>query len=457
MQLTNYLGGLILALACPPAVWATDADSADEAADDATDAIEIGYELQSTGVARHGDTLGDDANDKVQELNLEFTIGLRYPILPQLTFFAEGIALIERQRTDAERDWRTEQSLERGQLWLRWHPRADDGFALQLGRQEFSEDRQWWWDEDLDALRLDYTADDWTLTTALAKESAPRSTLEDDIDPADDEVVRALGNLRWDWAAEQRLEGFALYQRDRSPTPGLGDAATEEDEVDADLTWLGLRADGDLTLGDYGSLAYWLDAAHVRGHEDVLGFDESDDGRILIAERRRQDVRAWALDVGGVWTLPVAGQAQLLFGYALGSGDSTPDQGVDRSFRQTGLQDNTERLQDYGELFNPELSNLRVLSLGVGWPLFEDGQIALMHYRYRQDTAAPFLRETNIDRDPEGDDPDLGWEWDVIFTLETEAGLSVEAIASMFEAGRAFGEADGERAFRAYLQLTYEF
>ncbi len=59
-------------------------------------------------------------------------------------------------------------------------------------------------------------------------------------------------------------------------------------------------------------------------------------------------------------------------GYALGSGDDASTSDVDESFRQTGLQDNSAkfngvtRLKYYGEVLNPELSNLSVLTAGVG-------------------------------------------------------------------------------------------
>ena len=93
------------------------------------------------------------------------------------------------------------------------------------------------------------------MTSALVKKSAPRSTLAEDIGPAAGEMVRAICTARWDRTPAQRLQGYALCRRDRSPAPNPGEAATEEDQVNADLSWLGLPAGGNLTRGDHGSSA----------------------------------------------------------------------------------------------------------------------------------------------------------------------------------------------------------
>ena len=93
------------------------------------------------------------------------------------------------------------------------------------------------------------------MTSALVKESAPCSTLAEDAGPAAGEMVRAVCTARWDRTPAQRLQGYALGRRDHSRAPNLGEAATEEDEVNAHLSWLGLPAGGNLTRGDHGSSA----------------------------------------------------------------------------------------------------------------------------------------------------------------------------------------------------------
>ncbi|MEZ5584029.1 MAG: alginate export family protein [Candidatus Competibacteraceae bacterium] len=409
--------GLLLGLSLltsPPPVRATDRlpfeEHNDESTDqahqtDPADAAESSFEIEIAGEYWRQLSLGDEPDDGLRELGAEFTAALSYPLRPGLTFFGEVIGLLETQWTDTEPNRHTDESLERGELWLRWQPNLNSALALQFGSQTFSEPREWWWEEDLDALRLEYGNDAGVFTAALAKETAPRSTLDDDIHPADDDVVRALVHLRRTWDSAQQLDAFALYQRDRSDTPRLGEIANRNDEVDADLNWLGLRASGGLALENYGALSYRLDGAWVWGHERLVEFADSDGDFAEVTESRRLDVRGWALDVGGAWTLPVTAQPQLFLGYAVGSGDADPDDATDRSFRQTGLQENEDLFRYYGELFYPELSNLRIFTVGVNWPLLDDGLLSLVHHRYRQDQPAPFLRDVGIERDPEASIP----------------------------------------------------
>ena len=152
----------------------------------------------------------------------------------------------------------SERSLERGELWLRWEPVEEGPFSIKLGRQEFTEDRQWWWDEDLDALRLIYNADPWQFSVALASETGPDTNIEDRLDPAEKDVVRALANVRRDWEFGFSLRGFALVQHDRSSRHAPGELISRKDESDANLNWLGLRAGSET-----GQFAWRLDAAGV--------------------------------------------------------------------------------------------------------------------------------------------------------------------------------------------------
>ena len=78
------------------------------------------------------------------------------------------------------------------------------------------------------------------------------------------------------------------------------------------------------------------------------------------------------------------------FGYARGSADSELEPGLDRSFRQTGLQRNkvkyagVESYRVYGEILDPELSNLEVGTFVVGFPLLRSSSLDFAAHLYRQ-------------------------------------------------------------------------
>lgn len=402
-------------------------------------------------------SLDEGFDDSEWTLGVSATAGLFYSAHPRLDLYVEGIVSAERFWTEFDNDRDMEWSAERGETWLDWQVLADNNLYFKIGRQEFYDARTWWWDADLDALQLSYYGTDWGLSLALAKEAAPTSTLDDNIDPEAEDVTRALGSLSWNWTSDHYLEAFALHQNDLSGSHNLGDIVKpeREDEVDANLTWLGLRSAGDVFSDDYGQFTYWIDGAFVWGNETIFSFEEDDDEVNFTAEREHQNVRGWAIDLGIDWTLPVPSQPSFFFSYALGSGDDGADDDTDESFRQTGLQSNEGASPYYGALFNPELSNLRIITVGIAWPLFEDGSLGLFQHDYRQVEAAPFLRDAGIFRDPDGFNKDLGREWGLVYTFENDTGLYLQGIFSIFEADRAFGEADGDFAYRAYLDLVY--
>ena len=421
-------------------------------------AVELTTELQIASEYRRYMAPNEEGQDDALELGLELRTEWHYRLTDSVSFFAEAKAFTEAIHTGDQ--WDAEGSIERGQIWVLWEELLGSHFGLQLGRQEFKESREWWWDEDLDAVRLDYRRDSWDLALGLAKESAPRSTLEETIDPAAKDVMRGIGQAAWRWHEQHQLEAFLLWQNDTSSVPSLNSVIEkeQEDESDADLFWVGLRATGEQPLSSYGTLSYWFDSALVWGDEISIDFESVDDDLSQVESLQRQNVRGWAIDVGGYWSLPLASRPFFILGYASGSGDAD-DEGLasNRTFRQTGLQNNEERFKYYGELLEPELSNLGIATLGVGFPLFEDSLLALVYHHYRQVDATPFLRNANLNRDPDGSSADIGQEWDLILKLEEWDKLDLEAIGAVFEAGRGFGQANGERSYKVFLELTYEF
>ena len=123
-------------------------------------------------------------------------------------------------------------------------------------------------------------------------------------------------------------------------------------------------------------IKYWLDAAFVRGNVEsrkIRGFG-LDTGITLIARKFKQ-------------------RPFLTFAYGFGSGDKDTQDGIDRNFRQTGLQNNSGRFggvvnfEYYGVLLQPELSNMHILTAGIGFRPFERASVEFVYHRYLQDHA----------------------------------------------------------------------
>lgn len=398
-------------------------------------------------------------------LDHEATIELFYPYRDDLYFFAEAKGFYEKELRRTDGDARTsDYGIKRGQSWVFFDGLAQRRVGLQIGRQNFKESREWWWDDDLDAARLYVDEGPFHLEFGLAKELARESSREDDIDPRRKGVYRAIGQASWLWASRQSIELFALHQDDRSHRDSIGStvAANDEDASDARLTWLGLRAIGQRSTDDLGNFKYWADLGVVYGRETSLEFGDAGNGRSRVDDSNSRKVRGHAFDVGLSWQTPLKWEPSFSIGYAQGSGDDGSGD-VDRGYRQTGLHNNkarffgVNRFRYYGELLRPELSNLSVTTLAVGIPFFKRSSVELVHHRYRQVIAADSMRDIRVGADLTGDSRDIGSEIDLIFGFRDSAHWDFSLVASRFKAGSAYGAQSGKRANLLLFEATYNF
>ena len=113
--------------------------------------------------------------------------------------------------------------------------------------------------------------------------------------------------------------------------------------------------------------------------------------------------------------------------------------------------------EGFGELYQPEISNMLVQAYGVVWNARPNLEIALLGYDYEQVHASEDMREVSIELDPNGLNRALGREIDLIVTLDVLDGLELILIAAEFEAGAAYGSRDGERSHYVSIELDYSF
>ncbi len=389
-------------------------------------------------------------------------VELFYPLTDRISAFAELKLdyLRDIQRRDRTGD--SSLTLARGESWLRLDQVFGTPIGIQAGRQRFKDAREWWWDEDLDALRLDSTLGEVRVEVAFARLLGRIDNEESLLDPEERGVSRILGHLSWEYAENHQLDAFALRQSDRSPEEPKGRRLDKqrEDVSDADLTWLGVRSSGWSKLPfELGKLRYWADAAMVRGDETLRDFDSTRDGRSKVDKVFERRVRGYAMDLGMTFRPDFARSLYLTAGYALGSGPEGDDDEDEQGFRQTGLQDNgvrlggVDRLRYYGELLDPNLSNLTVQTLGLGWRILDETSIDFVFHQYRQLEATRDLRSTRLRTRPKGKRRQLGREVDLVFGWEEFERLRIKLIGSMFRAGSAFGSKSGEIARRAEFEL----
>jgi len=352
-------------------------------------------------------------------------------------------------------------ALSRGQFWIYLDQFMGLPVGVQVGRQNFAENREWWWDTDLDALRVYVHRNSFDIELAVAEELAPH-TLNEDF-AGDKDIFRLLGRATLRLAADISLDLFYLHQNDHSSPFRLGEVLSpgREDSADLSLTWVGARFYGDFAPFDLLDTEYWLDLARVEGTETLYDFADTTGNEIFVEDIIERERSGWALDAGATFVfsdirMGAINEPTLSVGYAYGSGDDSSN----GTFRQTGLNDNNakfngvDRFRYYGELARPELSNMSITTASLGFRVGSDSSVELAYHDYRQ-VVSSTENTLRIDADSNGRSNHLGSEFDLVVGIEQWEHLEIELVGGYFLPGDAFDSSDSSWLLAA--KLNYNF
>jgi alginate production protein len=390
--------------------------------------LTFGAEIEVTYAYRKNLGLDDRRDGDASLLTPELSLALSFDPDPRFQAFLnvavarESVLKIEADQSKPSEDVAVE--VKEAFIWLRSLP---GGLSLQLGRQRFEDERQWLYDEELDAVRLRFAH------AALAIElSASRDGL----------VRKDLASS----AKRDRINNYVLHASYRLPRETTVETyAIVRDDRDADRrrpVFAGLRSRGE----PIEDLDYWLELGYVGGRDGS------------------KRIRGWGVDVGATYEFQVGPKPALTLGFAFGSGDRNPDDGTDESFRQTGLQDNeadfggATDFKYYGEVLDPELSNLAILTAGVGIRPSDKFSMDLVYHYYLQHRAAPALRSAGIDAEPSGRSRRLGSGIDFVVGLqEIWDHLDARVGVGYFLPGPGFPGAIGGGAWVVRAEVQFRF
>ncbi|PZQ50687.1 MAG: hypothetical protein DI556_06090 [Rhodovulum sulfidophilum] len=323
------------------------------------------------------------------------------------------------------------EKLQVNQAYLSFSDLPSEDSELVFGRFLYRDWREWLIDENLDGARFVHEPGDLVIDVSVSRASLVRRDLLDE-DTTGDQINNFVAIAEYELSEDLWLLGYGIYRDDRS----------DEGEEGRPF-YFGLRSHGPLTDG----LTHWLDLAAVRGTDG------------------EEPLSGHAATGGLTYTFEDAPAApRVTLGYAWASGDDDPDDGRNRNFRQTGMQSNEGRFGEsakfryYGETFDPELSNMSILTAAIGASPAEGLSVDLVYNRYWQVEAADFLRDAAIDADPNGTSTDLGQEIDLVVGYEPNDTWETKFILGYFKPGDAFRSSSGDSADDAvYAQFEIDF
>lgn len=294
------------------------------------------------------------------------------------------------------------QDVEVQEAYVMAHRVAGSPFTVQIGRQRFRDSREWFFDEYLDAARVSATVGAWSMEAAVADGILAGPVAGRDRKDKRHQIAsltRALGG-------RGKVSGFLVRRDDRGP-------------ADDDPLWLG----GTFDVKSDGGSRLWALGAARRGH------------------RGATTLGGWAMDAGATYAMPdLTGQPSITAGYARASGDAVSGDGRDTTFRQTDLEDNSarmgglRRLTYYGELFDPELSNLQVLTAGLGLRPARTVGVDFVWHTYVQSVLKDSIPSSAFDLDATEASGLLGHEFDTAVTIRA-GRFDIDLAGGVFLAG----------------------
>ncbi len=289
--------------------------------------------------------------------------------------------------------------------------------ALQVGRQRMDEAHEWLYDEELDGVRLHW----------VGARLAGEASLTTRIDSLRNDAVNTWNTLLTITAAPSSRVSLGAYALHRAPR--AADTGTS-------LWWYGLR----LVSLKSGNLRGWGDVAIVRGEDGGLS------------------VRGHGHHFSASYQLAKSGRVTLNGAWARGSGDVTLSDGVNNAFRQSGFNDNNDRFggvtgfRYYGELTRPNLSNLSVVTLGLGARPVTGASVDLLLHMYHQPVASP-LFDSSLDMRPSSLSASLGREADLVVGIRSIRRAKVEFVLARFWAGDAFPTSEHATTGRLQVEV----
>lgn len=431
--------------------------------DDQTDA-RFGLEYELTYNPRRNLDLDSTEPDRRDRLSQEIKLSVDVLLGEHASVLLSVKGVADRDLKREGREPSSESAVERDDMWLQIRHLGGEPLSFQIGRIPLSEERTWWWDESLDAFRLTWRGEATFLDTGLGREIARVSNREEHIDKVEQGIGRWFGRAGYVWRPRHAVELFWLHAKDGSDSTPIGQVIPEEDadESDATLNWVGARLSGEERMADGMRIRYWGDVASVRGTERISDYVDSGTGVANQGDSIRK-VRGTGFDVGASWTLGATFSPTVTAAYALGTGDSDDSDGVDGTFRQTGLNENkvrfrgVTRFRRYGEVFRPQLSNLSVSTVGLGARPIPSASIDVVWHRFFLMKADGRMPDSRLNRDPDGLSKELGSEVDLILGWRAASNVDLALRYGVFKAGRAFGTGQGETARNLEATLNLEF
>ncbi len=411
------------------------------------------FYINTRGVQANGQQ--EMAKERLESTQLVSRLGMKYQrdITGNLFFDADIRATHEYDRYTGQSNSRA--YVEVNRLSVEIPSLFNTLLSAKVGRMTFRDKQTWWYDNELDALKLFHKE------TLLSWELSFAGRLSDERANAGDQRVSLKGtktviaHLDYQYYYQHHLELFGVHENNGQDKYPLG-AVVGFDNVITEyrkMSWLGARAHGEFDEQYF----YWGNIAYVKGDAQNLGFTNNADGLSQVTSVNNISANGLGFDFGGLYKAHNYGFG---FSYAYGQGES----GSQGLFLQPSSSNNKgyilgkTRYRYYGEMLDPELSNIQILSLYAGTIAFENTYLEFNYHKYTQNIASAQLKSSNLITQTNGLSKDIGQGVDVIWGGKFDSRQEVQLIISGFFGGGAFANVSQKKdGYRAVIDYKFSW
>ena len=271
-------------------------------------------------------------------------------------------------------------------------------FEFHAGRRNYEDERHWLYDTSMDVASIMFKKG-----SVRAEAFAGREVLWD-LDllqkQAKDRIDTYMLYADYRGIEDIVFAGYTVFRNDRARKEGRP-------------LHIGVGARGMPSE----NFSFWTQFASTRGSDEL-----------------KRKFSAYAFDVGGTYRfLGLPFQPNVTLGVAFATGDGNPDDNKNTEFRQTGLQSNEAKFAGvsqflvYGEVLDPELSNVGILTAGLGFRPAPNVTVDLVYHRYRLDRIADEIRNSALTAQMNQDDAnlsrDMGSAFDIVLGFRNLFGV----------------------------------
>ena len=380
----------------------------------------------------------DDTDELVRDTGvaeLELTLLLEQSLGDSSRFVTQVEFASVRFTEDALNNDDEEFSYDLERLFLDLRPTRS--FRLRAGRQAIDDPLEALVDEDLDGVRLSYEAGVVEFEVSLTREDWFEASTFD----REDDITNTMALIKFSPNKNSVWMPYVLY---RSAEPLAGIDPDEQNWLNTDqpveALWAGLQG---IVEPDGSAFRYWF-------HGSVRDGEERGPAETI-------NLGGFSLNAGLNWTTKLPLQPTFTIAAAHGSGGNRADR-----FRQSRLQSNDfalngkNKFRYLGEVVDPELTNIQILTLGVGADLSKAWRADIVVHSYQQVELEETLRGSDIEFSPLGIDDDLGKAADVIVAYQPNKNLQITGTAGAFVPGDAF-DSTRDTAVLARMEVEYRF